>query len=131
MRTLPACPFSHQVSLGLHALKRSRCLGFLFVLVLLSCRRRRWHLCFVLFALSCPTLGSLACPHAWNCFISPSRPQIGFAEIVLAQDRVVMLNKLCPAVGLVPVAVVGTSWDGREWCKYTWWVFFIQQLCNL
>lgn len=90
--------------------------GFCLGLVLLSCPRQRWRLCSVLFALSCLALGSLPCPHSWDGFISPFRPQLGFAELVLAQDHGVMLNKVCPAVGLVPVAVLGS---GRR-CRECW-----------
>lgn len=51
---------------------------------------QRWHLCFVLFAVPCLALGSFTCSRMWNGFISPFRPQIGFAEVVLTRDHAVM-----------------------------------------
>lgn len=48
--------------------------GFLFGLVLMSCSGQPSHLCFVLFAMSCLALGSLACSHRCNTLISPFWP---------------------------------------------------------
>lgn len=79
--------------------------AFLFASVLPSCPRR---LCFVVFA------PGTRVPHQSSQvkrFHFSLWPLIRFAEIMLARDHAVVLNKLWPAAGLVPVAVLGTGWE--------------------